>query len=670
MSLSAKPVSKGIEDFEVTSTVSKNLRFSELALISLTFLFGLQMFKALLPGLTWILGDRFRLGPLQVVPIVLLLFSASFLAGRLLHFAGGRRSLILTAGGLGLARLLLQIRWDEPLINLILAMAGTVLFLLFLPIYLDKTRPLAGNPEIVLGLLLGFVLDTALHGAFSTYDLVWRPGWTPMLITLALVVIQWISLAATRSANEIDNSGSDSNSGAKRLGWLAIGPFFFLQIVVFQNVARVTVLTGWPLPWAFGWTLLAQVAALGSAVYVLNKKDRILWPLALSCGVVLIAVSALSPSQDSWLAALALLIGQICLSLLVVLILVGASDRIGRVGAPGVPIVFGLSMLLFLVLFLGYYTVYLVHLPYHNTVLEPIAASIIAFGALVSCTSRLRRVRTGHKAWIVPGATMILLVLPLAGILRWQEPSATAEPGFPGRVMTYNLHSGFNTDGTLDLEAIARVIEDNDPDIIALQEISRGWVISGRVDMLTWLSQRLNMSFVSGPTADPFWGSAIFSRYPIEQYENHELLPRDLPVRRGFISAEMDLGSGESLKVIATHFHHSWDPENPLDYDSNVRQLQSQSILDFWNGADRTVLLGDFNATPSATEMATLTRTGFLDLGAQIEPPPDHTWPADDPIVRIDYVWISPDLRSRGLHVPVSTASDHFPVVAIIDKGE
>ncbi|MDP6653682.1 MAG: hypothetical protein QGF90_16500, partial [Gammaproteobacteria bacterium] len=271
MSLSAKPVSKGIEDFEVTSTVSKNLRFSELALISLTFLFGLQMFKALLPGLTWILGDRFRLGPLQVVPIVLLLFSASFLAGRLLHFAGGRRSLILTAGGLGLARLLLQIRWDEPLINLILAMAGTVLFLLFLPIYLDKTRPLAGNPEIVLGLLLGFVLDTALHGAFSTYDLVWRPGWTPMLITLALVVIQWISLAATRSANEIDNSGSDSNSGAKRLGWLAIGPFFFLQIVVFQNVARVTVLTGWPLPWAFGWTLLAQVAALGSAVYVLNK---------------------------------------------------------------------------------------------------------------------------------------------------------------------------------------------------------------------------------------------------------------------------------------------------------------------------------------------------------------------------------------------------------------
>lgn len=80
--------------------------------------------------------------------------------------------------------------------------------------------------------------------------------------------------------------------------------------------------------------------------------------------------------------------------------------------------------------------------------------------------------------------------------------------------MTYNLHNGFNTDGNLDMEALARVIEENHPDIVALQEISKGWLITGRLDMLTWLSQRLSMPYVSGPTADPLWGNAILSPIP------------------------------------------------------------------------------------------------------------------------------------------------------------
>jgi endonuclease/exonuclease/phosphatase family metal-dependent hydrolase len=234
--------------------------------------------------------------------------------------------------------------------------------------------------------------------------------------------------------------------------------------------------------------------------------------------------------------------------------------------------------------------------------------------------------------------------------------------------MTYNLHNGFNTEGTLDIEAVARVIEDNHPDIIALQEISRGWLVTGRLDMLTWLSQRLNMSYISGPTADPFWGSAIFSRYPIVQYENRELPSRGLAIRRGFISAVMDLGGGENLQVIAAHYHHSWDPEDPVEDDSDVRQLQSRAVIDFWNKANRTVLLGDLNAEPNAIEMVMLRQAGLVDLVARIEPPPAHTWPSDDPYVRLDHVLISPDLKARGVHVVASTASDHFPVLGIIDR--
>ncbi|GAI23130.1 unnamed protein product, partial [marine sediment metagenome] len=204
--------------------------------------------------------------------------------------------------------------------------------------------------------------------------------------------------------------------------------------------------------------------------------------------------------------------------------------------------------------------------------------------------------------------------------------------------MTYNLHNGFNTDGYLGMEALARVIEDNHPDIIALQEISRGWVVSGRLDMLTWLSQRLNMPYVSGPTADPLWGNAILSRYPIVEYNNYDLPPRDLFLRRGFTSAVVDLGGGNSLQVIATHFHH-------VGEDSAIRQLQSPVIVDFWDGAACTVILGDLNAEPDDPEMEMLRQVGLVDTLAEMEPPPVYTFHSVNLYQRIDYIWVSPDLK-------------------------
>jgi hypothetical protein len=39
--------------------------------------------------------------------------------------------------------------------------------------------------------------------------------------------------------------------------------------------------------------------------------------------------------------------------------------------------------------------------------------------------------------------------------------------------------------------------------------VSRGWVINGSVDMVQWLSQRLDMAYVFGPTEGALWGNAI-----------------------------------------------------------------------------------------------------------------------------------------------------------------
>jgi endonuclease/exonuclease/phosphatase family metal-dependent hydrolase len=294
-----------------------------------------------------------------------------------------------------------------------------------------------------------------------------------------------------------------------------------------------------------------------------------------------------------------------------------------------------------------------------NAVFAPVAALLIAVPALRSSLARSVAPLVGRAAWLAVLLVIPLLALPAVQINSWSTPRAVSEEGFPVRVATYNLHNGFDTEGRLGMEAIASVIEEIDPDIVALQEVSRGWVISGRLDMLTWLSERLEMPHVFGPTADPFWGNAILSRYPILEYAEYDLPPRDLPVKRGLIAATVDLGQGETLQVIATHYHH-------VEGDSDIRQAQARTTAEVWDGQDRTVLLGDLNAEPDDPEMAILRRAGLVDPVEDIEPPPKYTWPADHPTVRIDYIWTSPDLTTDNPHVISTTASDHMPVAGEI----
>lgn len=642
---------------------SDNSLISALMIPALTVLFGLQVLRVLVPSLIWLLGDRFELGAIQLGAIVLIVFSLSFLAGGLRSLLSNRWSILITAGGLGLLRLTMQFHWEEPLVNLTMAMVGTVFFMLFLPIYLDRVRLRSNHSTgyFALGLLVGLTLDTALHGAFSTYDIAWQSDWRALLLTLILVLVQWLLLTSNKFTKDLENAEAGGNLGMKSLPWLAIGPFLFLQLVVFQNIARLTTLTGWPLPFAFGWTLLIHLETLVVTVLLLNKKRLALWPLALISGIALITSTAFPYPQEAWFAATMLLIGQTSLSLLIIVVLISISNRIPSFGVPNVTIANGLGMLLLLVFLIGYYAVYHINLPYNNTILEPIAASLVTGCALVSCWVIPQGIKMSRGIWLALGLLILLLVLPLVGVFTWQETKTTAGDGLPIRIMTYNLHNGFNTDGYLDMEALARVIEESNPDIVALQEVSRGWVINGRLDMLTWLSQRLNMSYVSGPTADPLWGNAILSHYPIIESSSYDLLPRDLSIRRGFISAVIDLGGGDCLQVIATHYHH-------LVKDSKIRQLQSPIIINHWNKADHTIVLGDLNADPDAPEIDILCQAGLVDALAEAEPSATYTFHSADLYRRIDYILVSPDLKARDFQVPFTNASDHLPVIAVIDR--
>ena len=107
----------------------------------------------------------------------------------------------------------------------------------------------------------------------------------------------------------------------------------------------------------------------------------------------------------------------------------------------------------------------------------------------------------------------------------------------------------------------------------------------------------------------------------------------------------------------------------PRSRDPSVRALQvgdTTKILARDPRKDLQILVGDFNADPAAPELAGLWNR-LTDSWAVAESTSGgpNTYPAVDPVKRIDVVAVGKGLDVRRFAVPAElAASDHRPVVA------
>ena len=81
-----------------------------------------------------------------------------------------------------------------------------------------------------------------------------------------------------------------------------------------------------------------------------------------------------------------------------------------------------------------------------------------------------------------------------------------------------------------------------------------------------------------------------------------------------------------------------------------------------------TVIAGDLNAEPDSPEIKMFREAGLIDVMSGSIPPEGYTYHSADLYQRIDYIWITPDLKAENAGVFQSTASDHLPVIVEIDK--
>lgn len=541
-------------------------------------------------------------------------------------------------------------------LDLYLSALGVALFLMYLPIAIGITKKQGAEPSVHFGLafLFGFSLDSAIQIGARTLDLSWQPG----LIAIGLIVIMALAILWALSATKADTEAIDASWNSS-LNLLAIGPFIFLQLLIPQNVAAYSSLIGWETPAAGALLIAGNVIGLVQASRVASQPRN--WSYVALSGLMLAVPTYMAFSSIPFLAGIWLVIGQVFSFSMGMLVVQGTGEVPSKPGLLRLTVMNGLgSVLLVLFLFL-YYASYDINFGFRSGALRLVAVIIItvcvAAGHLRTSPAKKALAPTYSPALLAAS----LLIIPLALLPSWKYliPYLRAQGADTVRVMDYNLHDAVNTDGRVDPEALAQAIEQSGAEIVGLQEISRGWLVWGGMDMLTWLSQRLDMPYVWGPTADEQWGNAILSRYPINKVEFYDLPPEDVLLLRGFIWAEIDI-DGTTLTVIDTHY-------SERDDQDEIRAIQSSAILSTWNNQPATVIMGDLNSLPDSQAVTLMLDAGLIDISREIGQQPTFTYSSFHPDHQIDYIFVTPDLGFSDFVIPDTQASDHLPLAVTIE---
>ena len=597
-----------------------------LLVITCALLLGLQAIRVFTTHTVWLIGETSSREVLAIV--VLGGFAAAILAWPLVRAVGVQAASLWSLRLLAVGAAVGQIS-AVPGIDFAAGLAGTIAlgwFLALLP-GLGSAAPMA--------LALALALDLTVRISFITVDAPFahHPA-ASAVVAIAVAIVALGAPAVARQASRLP---------AWRDAWplIGLGPGLVVFLILSGNLGQVIV--GADLDFRAAGLALAAGAAVGivwtSALIRAPpaRKRGLLGVAALVFVVGFVLFDTRLPAAGFGAAAVA---AALPVMLAPMAPRTEGSDRV----APSV-VSMTIGLLLLVMLLFVFYSFYG---PDWVMWAAVIVTALLGVGGSLKRLPEVEDVRRARRRrWPAPIVAAGLVLLPAAAVAGTAAPPDTGYSDSDGfRVVAYNIRQGFGVEGRFDLEAVAQTLEDNPADVIALQEVGRGWVISGSADTLTWLSQRLDMPYVYGAAAGDLWGNALLTRLPMQTTIHHFDNPGRIP--RGAVVAEID-APGQTYTVINTHFDHE-DDGDP------TREDQTRALLDIWGERPYTVLAGDMNAEADARSMQLLWRAGFLDPDAGGPP----TFPAHGE--RIDYVLHTRDLAAVEVRRPITDASDHEPV--------
>ena len=236
-------------------------------------------------------------------------------------------------------------------------------------------------------------------------------------------------------------------------------------------------------------------------------------------------------------------------------------------------------------------------------------------------------------------------------------PTGLAEPSQSARltVTSYNIHSCEGLDLRVRCDRIAAILSRTHADVIGLQEVR-----AGQEEQIARILG-FHVLFARADHVGGYeFGNAILSRFPIRR---SDVYPLGVPHHEQRVCLHAEIawpGDAGTVHVFSAHLG-----QNEKERRQQAQRLASNSILEnaSFHNAPR-ILLGDFNEK---------SRNGIVNQSlASYQCATGRSWTAFLPIVYLDRVYISSDLKFHDFHIYRSgralIASDHAPITAVLLK--
>ncbi len=229
-------------------------------------------------------------------------------------------------------------------------------------------------------------------------------------------------------------------------------------------------------------------------------------------------------------------------------------------------------------------------------------------------------------------------------------------------VLTYNIRYGRGLDDVQDLDRTRAVLERSHAQLIGIQEVdNRNELRSGSINQSHYLAKSLNMSYHYTPAlnAQAQFGNAILTSFPMVKQDSILLPSSGTNEDRSVSIAEVLVGA-QPVTFMVTHL--GLTQEERLEHVELIRTYLEKI-------ATPVILVGDWNELPGSPAYKKITEV-LLDVATECnqEQPtfPYLSRQKNEANVRIDFIFVTPEINVVDVEVIQNWSSDHLPVRATL----
>ena len=248
------------------------------------------------------------------------------------------------------------------------------------------------------------------------------------------------------------------------------------------------------------------------------------------------------------------------------------------------------------------------------------------------------------------------------------KPATSVATGADVTVLVFNIHAGKDAGGKDNLTAVAALARDVKADLVLLQEVDRGTKRSGNVDQVKVMGDASAFGTAFGRSLDydgGQYGIAALSRGGFDAQFTEALPVTPAQTRSGgshepraalVVVARTPIGR---LTALNTHLDASREETYRLQEVAHVLTILERSR----KSRLPIVAGGDFNAEPGSEVHKRVLAAGLRDSWLECGEGDGFTYPADKPVKRIDYLFLTGSLRCTSARVIDTQISDHRPLL-------